>query len=189
MKNEKKTRRWIWLGLPEKEERYLSEQSRKGWHLTGITVNRFHFRRSRPRDDQYRIDFVGKKREMEARLRFYEDAGWEVVVDCKEGFGRRLYLRRPRSDDAVLELYTDTESKIELLRRFKNAWIRDTTLAIITTGLGAVNIARRNLVGVPLMQSPLFWMLTAGTAFAVGRAIWQGVLFYRAIRRIKGDKF
>lgn len=95
----------------EKEERWLEEMARAGWHLTSGGIV-FRFRRGEAAEVRYRLDYRNEHGEA---LREYvglcRDAGWEHVAR----FGGWLYFRT--ADAAAPELYTDAASLAERYKR------------------------------------------------------------------------
>ena len=132
MSREKKSkiRHWaLWVCTePEKEEPFLTEMSRRGWHLQKTTYFRHIFRRGEPIGHQYRMDFMDSEHRGPEFEQIYQDAGWEKVCESRDEFGRWGYFRRPEVEGETLELYTDAESKLELLYRIRKAFRRKTIL-------------------------------------------------------------
>lgn len=113
--SERRTRtllRWFWAWEDDKEERFLEDMARQGWHLVrgGIL---FQFERGEPREMRYRLDY---RRGTQGQLRDYfalcSDAGWEYVYN----FGGWRYFRSPAARQAP-EIYTDAASRVGKYRR------------------------------------------------------------------------
>jgi hypothetical protein len=64
----------------EKEEKWLSEMSKKGWHLARVGFFNYTFKEGAPRDYAYRFDFkILGKDDLEDYKSTFEDAGWEYI--------------------------------------------------------------------------------------------------------------
>lgn len=98
----------------EKEERWLSEQERAGWHLNAVRCFGYTFEKGAPADVAYRLDWGPSCRKDNAEyLGIFKDAGWEHL-------GRRgkwNVFRKPVVNGVVPEIYTDPESRIAMYRR------------------------------------------------------------------------
>ena len=98
----------------EKEEKWLADMSRQGWHLERVGFFNYTFRESPPAEYAYRLDFkvLGNK-DIEDYKSTFKDAGWEYIGN----FGSWFYFRADISKDPDMELYSDNRSKIEKYKR------------------------------------------------------------------------
>lgn len=114
MSTESKTRslwRLFFVWQAEKEERWLEQMARQGWHLERGGI-RFTFRQGPPAEVRYRLDYRrGVPGVLEEFKTLCGDAGWEYV----DRFLDWHYFRTASA--AAPELYTDTESLIDRDRR------------------------------------------------------------------------
>jgi len=98
----------------EKEEKWLREQSNKGWHLCRVGFFNYKFTKGSPMDMVYKFDFkVLRKSEMEDYIMMFKDSGWEHIGN----FGSWFYFRTAAEGNHSLELYSDNRSMIEKYRR------------------------------------------------------------------------
>lgn len=67
--------KWFWAWQDEKEEVWLGEMARAGWHLQSLSLPGFYtFIAGEPRNDVYRLDFVINQKDNQL-----QDEGWEFV--------------------------------------------------------------------------------------------------------------
>ena len=98
----------------EKEEKWLREMSKKGWHLSRVGFFNYKFKKGSPMDMVYKFDFkVLRKSEMEDYIMMFKDSGWEHIGN----FGSWFYFRTAAEGNHSLELYSDNRSMIEKYRR------------------------------------------------------------------------
>lgn len=72
--------KWFWAWQDDKEEIWLSEMARAGWHLQSLNLPGFYtFVAGEPRNDVYRLDFVINARDYQTYLQQFKDEGWEHV--------------------------------------------------------------------------------------------------------------
>lgn len=99
----------------EEEEKWLREQSRKGFHLQKMIQPFIYiFEVGEPQDVIYRLDYRNDKMNQEYRQMF-DDYGWEYCGRC---FGW-TYFRKPASavtceEDG--ELFSDNESRLSMVQ-------------------------------------------------------------------------
>lgn len=106
----KKMYRWYAAWNDKKEERWLEEMARSGWHLVGGPFP-YIFEQGAPVEARYRMDFPPQEMDKEEYLRLYHDTGWERVFE----FAGWHYFRTTSSD--APEIYTDSSSQIAMFRR------------------------------------------------------------------------
>lgn len=98
----------------EKEEKWLGEMSKKGWHLTRVGFFNYTFEKGHPHDYIYRFDFkVMGKDDLEEYKALFDDAGWEYIGNFTSWF----YFRADNSKNPDLELYSNNRSKMEKFKR------------------------------------------------------------------------
>ena len=72
--------KWFWTWQDDREEAWLGEMARADWHLKSLGLPGFYtFIAGEPRNDVYRLDFVMDRKDYQAYLRQFRDAGWEHV--------------------------------------------------------------------------------------------------------------
>lgn len=118
----------------EKDEKWLSDLSAQGLHLTKPGVNRYRFERDPSKRYEYRLDYqtIRDAKELETYAAFFEDSGWTLVGSIMGWH----YYRRPYSGGAAAELYTDRSSLKQLYRRVQFTF---GVLAIVNVVLMIVN--------------------------------------------------
>ena len=107
--------KWFWAWQDDKEEEWLSDMSKQGYHLSKPGFfGRYEFEQGEPRNYVYRMDFMtGKKDQKDTYLQMFTDAGWEHLGE----FGSWQYFRVLAKGDLQPEIYTDTASKIKKYER------------------------------------------------------------------------
>ena len=99
---------WFWAWEDEKEERYLREMALQGWHFQSVGFPGIYtFLKEAPRNDFYRLDFFTDRKEKEAYIQLFRDAGWRHAGE----YGSWQYFRKTGREDEILEIFTDNESK------------------------------------------------------------------------------
>lgn len=94
----------------DREEEWLRQQARQGWHLVRPGIGSYLFQRGQPQDIVYRLDYTGATGpdERQAYFDLFQQAGWELVSELV-GW---QYFRKPARPGEVDQIYTDAESKI-----------------------------------------------------------------------------
>lgn len=114
----------------EQEELYLSSMGKKGYVLTGFTLNSLYkFRKIQPCSLVYKMDF--RDRHDEDYLRLALDAGWLLAATRWDQGGVWYYFYRTISGDIVTELFTDSESKLDFLRETQKRTILSMIIAAV----------------------------------------------------------
>ncbi|MCU0519900.1 MAG: DUF2812 domain-containing protein [Anaerolineae bacterium] len=110
-----KKARWFWPWQNEREEAWLGEMSREGWHLTSVRpLCSYTFHQGEPCDYTYRLDFMLTDKRTAADYRqIFEDAGWECVGELSNW----RYWRKLVGDGETPEIFTDSESRLNKLQR------------------------------------------------------------------------
>jgi len=110
MKNESKiiTRiRTFFVWSEKKEQAWLEEMSRKGWHLKKASFWRYTFEKSKPVNFVYQFDFrFGSSKDVEEYLGIFREAGWELISRS----GGWHYFRKPFREGEQNRIYSDRES-------------------------------------------------------------------------------
>lgn len=113
----KRVYRTFWVWDDTKEEAWLGEMSRRGYHLKSPGSFAYTFEQGPPAEMTYRLDFQSArtvpKKDREEYLALFKDAGWDLAG---ERYGW-YYFRRPAEGDNPPEIFSDTESRISKHRR------------------------------------------------------------------------
>jgi|WetSurMetagenome_2_1015567.scaffolds.fasta_scaffold08944_8 hypothetical protein len=117
MNGEKTTKRVFRMMMAwndQKEERWLSDQAKSGWHMTSVNAFGYTFERGAPADVAYRFDWgPGCRRDQSEYLGIFRDSGWEYMGRR----GRWNIFRKPVVGGVVPEIYTDPQSRIRMYQR------------------------------------------------------------------------
>ena len=115
----KKIKNRIFLDF-EKEEKWINEMSKQGWHLEKFFLYHYTFRKGEPEKYIYRNEFLSglKENEKNEYFDFLRESGIEVV----HTFGFWSYFRKA-TVEGPFELYTDAKSKISYYNRIFNIFL------------------------------------------------------------------
>lgn len=106
--------KWFWPWDDEKEEAWLGEMARQGWHLTFPSpFGQYIFTAGAPGEWVYRLDFISHTRKDDSYFQLFRDAGWEHIGQL----GGWQYFRKKVAPGTELEIFTDNQSKIEKYQR------------------------------------------------------------------------
>ena len=105
----------FWAWQDEKEEIWLSEMDKQGFHLEKISLpGWYEFSIGEPRKYAYRLDFQSlRSKDRESYLQLFADSGWEHVGNMSSW----EYFRREVQPGDTPDIYSDVESKIGKYRR------------------------------------------------------------------------
>lgn len=112
--NEKCSRFRFFLDY-EKEEKWVNEMAKEGWHLTDFNIGYYKFEKGAPGQYIYRNEMVnslGAKGQVKDYLEFLQQSGVELVKTR----GMWAYFRKATAD-GPFELYSDTSSKLAYMKR------------------------------------------------------------------------
>ena len=107
--------KWFWAWQDEREEAWLREMSRKGYHLSSVGIPCIYtFTIGEPRDYVYRLDYQPyTKKDMNDYLQLFHDAGWEHIGVMNAW----QYFRKEAREGEAPEIFTDIESKVGKYKR------------------------------------------------------------------------
>lgn len=107
--------RWFWPWQDEKEEAWLEDMSREGWHLQSVKpLCKYTFVMGEPVPYVYRLDYYrDQQTRFQEYMQIFGDAGWEYVGELSNW----RYWRKPQVNGEATEIYSDRESKIIKYRR------------------------------------------------------------------------
>lgn len=112
----KKVFRWFWAWNDEKEEQWLGEMARSGWHLVSFSLSGYTFAHGEPGEWVYRTDFQNAstlpRKDLGEYVGLFRDAGWEHVAE----YSGWHYFRTRADGTHSTEIFTDTESRIAKYR-------------------------------------------------------------------------
>jgi hypothetical protein len=101
---------FAWQG--EKEENWLIEMSKQGWHLDNTGFLTYVFRKGESKDIIYRLDFkIIRSGTIDDYITLFEDSGWEFVSKMGPWW---YYFRTEAKKGESQELYSDNTSKIRM---------------------------------------------------------------------------
>ena len=129
--------KWFWAWDDEKEEIWLREMSKQGWHLSTFgPFGYYKFDQGFAKDYVYRLDYIRDRKDYANYLQLFNDAGWSHLGEMA-GW---QYFRKEAVEGDDLEIYSDNESKAQKYQRIL------TLLVIILPLLinGLLILSRRN---------------------------------------------
>lgn len=154
-----------------KEEAWLTEMTRQGWALTGVSLG-YHFRTAEPQDTPIRIDFrpFTSQAEFVNYYTLFEDSGWQHIAGSRNSGVQ--YFRR-LSADSTEDIFSDAYSRAERYRRYASLWlVLAVALMVILVALGSTGaVDFRSLI------EPRRFYLTPGLWELSGDAFWQAFWF------------
>jgi len=107
----KRVSRLFFAWQEKKEENWLIEMSKKGWHLDDTGFLTYIFRKGEPKDIIYRLDFkIIRNETIDDYITLFEDSGWEFI----SRMGPWYYFRTEAKKGEGQELYSDNTSKIRM---------------------------------------------------------------------------
>jgi hypothetical protein len=111
MNERKRAWRWFWPWEDGKEELWLEEMARSGWHFNSGPLPWYTFAHGEPANVRYRLDYRNDTKGMDEYLALFRDAGWERI----QQYSGWQYFRTSNPD--APEIYTDDDSKIGKYQR------------------------------------------------------------------------
>ena len=169
MKNTNKTKRTFKVFAAwdyEFEAREFDRMSEQGWQLVsgGCFTQKYEF------DDsvvyRYQIDYNNDVKDMVRYDETFRDAGWERVNSTANGWHifRKVYDKS--LPDEEYEIYTDEQSRVEMLKRWRRVCYIGFGMVLINFGnaLRILDTSDAGFIGVGLMLAcgMTFGMLIAG---------------------------
>lgn len=174
--NTQRTQYQLFLSF-EKEEAWLEEQSRQGWHLVKASSGwKYVFEQGQPEERVYKIDFRFFKRqeEMGEYVTLFEDSGWHCVSPQKGSYN--YYFYTTRKEGSQTDIFSDQASRAQrYLRYAQYSLLSFIPFLPIYTALyanGAIKIQELGYLtpGLWEMQGMQFWRhFLFETPFAVLR--------------------
>lgn len=121
MSNIKRMYKFYTPDMYDKEEKFLTEMSLQGWHFESFTPPcSYLFVKGQPKPYIYKLDFRKNRNEdWDNYKTLYEDCGWEHVQEFRVFRGSWEYFRKECVYGEEEDIFTDNESKIELLIRIR----------------------------------------------------------------------
>lgn len=153
----------------QKEQRWLSEQARAGWHVERMGLVGYTLIKGTPAEIAYRLDVGPPRGDRTEYLGLFRDAGWEHV-GCR---GIWHLFRKPVVDGDVPEIHTDPESRIAMYRRLLgiSTLMMLAMVLQIPGGLSHVDgsTARWVMLGVQVLLASTFAYGTLRMMLAINR--------------------
>ena len=166
----------IFLSI-EKEESWLEEMSRQGWHLIKTPGVTYTFEKGEPEERVYKIDFrfFNKQDELDEYTSMFEDSGWQPIDPRKSRNNFYFYTQKTHANK---DIFSDEASKAQ--RNFRYASYTFYTFLIVSipylvlylngtispTNLGYLTPGLWNMQGFDFIRHFLF-----ETPFVIGRII------------------
>ena len=166
--------RWFWAWDDDREERWLADMARQGWHLRGPAVLRFTFDRGEPAEVVYRLDYhILRGEERAEYLALFRAAGWEHVGEVANWH----YFRTPAADGAAADIFSDAESRAAKYRR-----LLVLLLALLPILLSSLSRLLRRPSGEP--PRLLGWLLNGSLVFYVALLVFLAYVLVRIALKI-----
>jgi hypothetical protein len=155
----------FWAWEDEKEEKWLADMSRRGWHLEAPGFPGFyHFVKGEPRDHAYCLDFrTGSLKSLQEYLQICRDAGWEMIGRM----GSWYYFRKECRDGEKAEFFSDRQSKVQKYQRLSLFLV--IFLPILLNGLRL--LFQRETSWALTVSATLYLLLICGWIYAMVRLL------------------
>lgn len=106
--------KWFWHWQDDKEEVWLAEMAKMGWHLTQVSpFGKYLFQTGEPQHVIYRLDFVWFGNMDGFPVHSYKEEGWEYICELMGCH----YLRKSVKLGETGEIINITNSKVQSHRR------------------------------------------------------------------------
>jgi hypothetical protein len=173
--------RLFWAWEDDRQERWLTDMARRGWHLRRAALMRFTFDRGEPSDVVYKLDYtILKGGERDEYLGLFRAAGWEHVGEVANWH----FFRTLAAAGADPDIFSDDESRAAKYKRLL-------VLLVALLPIVVMSFARLLQRPRPTVPGLIEWLLAGGTvAYALLLVLWLYALVRIAlkIRRIGGRR-
>ncbi len=106
--------RWFWAWEDEKEEAWLGDMARQGWHLSSMSLPAYYTFESGPEKNYvFRMDYFIDSANKPGYLQLFKDAGWDYFGEM----GGWQYFGKEASEGSVPEIFSDNLSKAKKYER------------------------------------------------------------------------
>jgi hypothetical protein len=140
--------RWFWAWDDEKEENWLRDMAKKGWHFKSVSLpGNYYFEQGEPKDYAFRLDYLPQRKDMVTYLQIFQDAGWDYMGEMNNW----QYFRKEALNGEAPEIFTDNESKSKKYQRI---------LTILLVVMFVVVVNLNNLNNLKDETVPFFQGLT-----------------------------
>lgn len=104
----------IWAWEDEKEEKWLEQMARLGWHLKSVAPFFYEFHKGIPRQVTYRLDYKGTwDKDYPEYRAIFEESNWELVTTMSNWH----YFRIETKNVMIPEIYNSNRAKSQKYRR------------------------------------------------------------------------
>ncbi len=106
--------KWFWAWEDEKEEAWLSDMARQGWHLRSLGLPGYYTFEAGPgKNYVFRMDYFIDSANKPGYLQLFKDAGWDYFGEL----GGWQYFGKEASEGSVPEIFSDHLSKAKKYER------------------------------------------------------------------------
>lgn len=141
---------WGFAIAPEKDMKMLENMSKKGWHLEGMSGLRYRFEKGECHE--YIYDFNMEEKVEEGMLSIYESSGWKLIFSDS---GFQVF----RAEKGTIPLFTDNESKVEVLQRHKKAYSIPALICTILFLISIYVMMVKDGIGYVILSVVLCWSM------------------------------
>lgn len=92
----------------DKEEKWLEEMSKKGWHIKKHSFLKYEFAEGTPEEYIYCIDYKIRGKDNYGYIELFKELNWEFVSQCMD-----WYYFRTKNKGNKTPIYSDNSSKLE----------------------------------------------------------------------------
>lgn len=176
MENKKIIKKSFFVHQYEEEEKFLSKMHSEGWAFKSLHMGlptKYEFEKCTPENYIYQLDYIPYDNDTEDYHKLFSDSGWEEIMSWPAAGGKWYYFRR-RSDENAVKIYTDAESKLQMVDNLQKKYSFFFIIAIFiefNAIWSSINLLNRE-------DSPFFWniadiIIILLGIFVICVSIWQ----------------
>lgn len=161
-----------------KEEQWLNEMARRGYHLMYRSLG-YRFKKGEPKNTIYKIDYRKFKRKadfMDYEMMF-EDSGWSRLP-CPRRNGHQYFERI--DERATEDIFSDQQSKAARYKRISDLYLTQFYISIPLIFIFYI------VDMLPTNFNPVNWYLTPGLWDMEGELFWAAFLFETPFALMRG---
>lgn len=141
---------WGFAIAPKKDMKMLEKMSRKGWHLEGMSGTMYRLEQGECHD--YIYDYNMEKEIDNGMLSLYESSGWKLIYS-QSGF--QIF----RAEKGTVPLFTDSESKVEVLERQRKTFAIPAMIFTILFLISIYVMMMKDGIGFAILSVVLCWCM------------------------------
>ena len=104
------------------EELFLEKMHRDGWRFVKLykgIPTKYEFEKCEPEEYVYQLDYIKTDEDTEVYHQLFLDAGWKEILEWNGVGGKWYYFIKKKEGQVRERIFTDVQSKIELINKVK----------------------------------------------------------------------